>query len=344
MNTAPLQIDPAEKSSTQLDALLHSAATFALSSTWVMARGEDRQRWLNGMVTNSIQALTPGTGCYNFLLSAQGRIEGDCNVFNAGDFLLLQTGAAQRDHLIQWLDHYIIMDDVELVPMDACAGIGIAGPAAKAALEALFPGIALPAIAIQEALNITPPFDWQGHQLTLIAAHSTLVPKYEIWATPDALPALQLSFANLPAAGDEAVESLRLLEGTPRYGTDIRNTTDRHELPQETAPAGVTSRALHFSKGCYLGQEIVERIRSRGNLHRTFSGFLVTGDIPPPGTAILADEKEVGEITSAARIPLAAGTITLALGYIRREAVERKLPLTANGTALTPTPLPVKNL
>ena len=106
--------------------------------------------------------------------------------------------------------------------------------------------------------------------------------------------------AGASAVSPEALEALRILSGTPRYGTDIRNTATAHDLPQETAQ----TRALHFSKGCYLGQEIVERIRSRGNVHRTFHGFELTGALPAPGAALTAEGKPVGELTSVAAIPL----------------------------------------
>lgn len=122
--------------------------------------------------------------------------------------------------------------------------------------------------------------------------------------------------------------------GTPLYGTDIRDK----ELPQETAQL----RALHFSKGCYLGQEIVERINSRGAVHRTFAGFLLTGDLPPAGTPLTADEKPVGEITSAARIPLPTGDIQLALGYIRREALDRAATITYPGGTAIAVKLPTE--
>ena len=131
------------------------------------------------------------------------------------------------------------------------------------------------------------------------------------------------------------LEAFRILSGTPRYGVDIRNTATAHDLPQETAQ----TRALHFSKGCYLGQEIVERIRSRGNVHRTFSGFELTGALPAPGTTLTAEGKPAGELTSVAAIPLAT-PVQLALGYIRREALERKLPLDYPGGTATPIPLP----
>ena len=131
-----------------------------------------------------------------------------------------------------------------------------------------------------------------------------------------------------------------------------RHTPLRHRHPQLTKPLTTSrrrlaqTRALHFSKGCYLGQEIVERIRSRGNVHRTFSGFSLTGVLPAPGVALTAEGKPVGELTSVAAIPLPesstqpARTIQLALGYVRREALDRNLPLEYPGGVATPIALP----
>jgi folate-binding protein YgfZ len=115
--------------------------------------------------------------------------------------------------------------------------------------------------------------------------------------------------------GSDALEMYRVARGIPRYGVDLRE----RDLPQETGQQHV----LNFAKGCYVGQEIVERIRSRGNVHRMFVGFEVQGDAPAVGNKTIAGEKEVGEITSAARVPFPAGDRTLALGYIRREFAER---------------------
>ena len=112
--------------------------------------------------------------------------------------------------------------------------------------------------------------------------------------------------------GSEALEMHRIVNGIPLYGTDIRE----RDLPQETEQA----RALNFSKGCYIGQEIVERIRSRGNVHRMFTGFAVENGAPvEPGAKIAVDEKEVGEVTSVASVP-GEPARTVALGYVRREA------------------------
>jgi len=132
---------------------------------------------------------------------------------------------------------------------------------------------------------------------------------YEIWLAPkDAYKTWQaLIAAGATPAGSEALEMQRIVAGIPLYGVDIRE----RDLPQETEQM----RALNFNKGCYVGQEIVERIRSRGNVHRKFAGFVTEGAIAA-GAKIVSDDKEVGEVTSVAVLP---GGRTVALGYIRRE-------------------------
>jgi len=97
---------------------------------------------------------------------------------------------------------------------------------------------------------------------------------------------------------------------------------------------------LHFNKGCYVGQEIVERIRSRGAVHRNFTGFRVQGGLPAPGTKIQCEGKEVGEITSSASLPVGEGEMLVALGYLRREAALPGKPLSAAESRLTIAALP----
>ena len=143
-----------------------------------------------------------------------------------------------------------------------------------------------------------------------------------------------LQAAGALPCGLDAIESLRILEGIPAYSVDI----SAKDLPQETNQV----RALHFNKGCYLGQEIVERIHSRGNVHRTFTGFVLADSRPTPGTPLLAEGKPVGEITSIAAVVLVrrSASESIALGNIRREALERKSDLIAGETAARPSPLP----
>ena len=312
--------------------LLTSAALISLDETaWLRVTGDDRVRWLNGMATNSIQALTPGQGCYTFFLNAQGRIQADATAFLEPDAILLETSRNQLPTLLAHLEHFIIMDDVELEPLDGHAGLLLAGPNAASLLTSA--GI---------DATLTPlSFAQLPGPMTLIHAHSPLVPRFELWADPATVATLTSTLLTKGAilSNAEALNQLRIAEGVPLFGTDIRD----RDLPQETTPLGTPSRALHFSKGCYLGQEIVERIRSRGNLHRTFSGFLLTGDLPPSGTPLFeagVPDKPVGELTSITRLTLPAGPVQLALGYIRREALDRASSIQFTGGAVVPEALP----
>ena len=131
-------------------------------------------------------------------------------------------------------------------------------------------------------------------------------------------------------AGTQALEMFRLAAGIPRYGQDI---TERY-LPQETDQ----QQALNFKKGCYIGQEIVERIHSRALLHRKLTGLEVDGAPPAPGAKIQQDGKEVGEITSALSVPGSQGDCTLALGYLRTEATAGNAELSVDGRARRRTP------
>jgi folate-binding protein YgfZ len=316
-----------------LHALLNGTAFAPLDQTgWVKITGDDRVRWLNGMTTNSIQQLQPGQGNYNFLLSVQGRIQGDAYAFALADRLLLQTGRAHIPALVELLDRFIIMDDVLLEDVSADRrGLLCAGPTAAATLESL--GIDTASLDQLALRSVT----WKGFEITLLNAYGPLAPRFELWsedaASAQALAAA-LADAGACAVDADSLEQLRLLEGTPRYGVDIRD----RELPQETEQ----TRALHFAKGCYLGQEIVERIRSRGNVHRTFHAFLLSGDLAPAGTALESDGKPVGELTSALTIPLPTGSVQLALGYIRREALDRGLPLHYSGGEASPITVPFR--
>ena len=324
-------INPAEA---QLHALLQTAGIAPLDRTgWLRITGEDRVRWLNGMVTNSIQDLKPGQGNFNFVLSAQGRIQGTATAFAEPDSLLLQTDQTQLAPLSAILDRFIIMDDVELTDITSTwSGLSLIGPEAPALLRQLdLPAPPADAILLQKAT-------WHSAEVTLIAASSPLVPRFELWADAAIIASLReaLLTAGAVPCDPPALETLRILEGTPRYGTDIRDK----ELPQETAQP----HALHFAKGCYLGQEIVERIRSRGNVHRTFTGFRLEGTLPAAGTPLEADGKPVGELTSVVAMRRSGEPLQLALGYIRREVVERAATVQYPGGLALPTSPPFRNI
>jgi len=332
-------MDPIQKPESlqkQLAALTGSAGVYLLEDTgWLRVTGGDRLRWLAGMLTNGIQQQEPGTGSYNFILSAQGRIQGDCYAFVRAEDVLLETSGEQVQPLMTLLDRFIIMDDVELTDISAeWHGVGIAGPEAAVLLVKIGVSSDLLAPLIRRPLALHS-FTLNGFEHTLIAAYAPTIPRFEIWCNDITEAAAIRSALIAEGAMDcdaEAAEAFRILNGIPRYGTDIRDK----DLPQETSQ----TRALSFSKGCYIGQEIVERIRSRGAVHRTFGGFLLEGEVPARGTVLELDGKAVGEITSAAAIPLQSGERRLALGYIRREALLQKKPLSYTGGVATPVDLP----
>jgi len=276
--------------------------------------------------------LQEGAGNYNFFLSVQGRIQGDATIFAEPGALLIETAASQVPNLIALLDRFIIMDDVELADATGSrSGLLVAGPKAASLLAQL--GLNVDDLATLHQRTTK----WNSTQISVLRNDSPLIPRFELWADPNPISKLFEALQNAGATlcDAQSLEWLRILEGTPLYGTDIRD----RELPQETGQ----NRALHFAKGCYLGQEIVERIRSRGNVHRTFSAFRLDGQLPPTGTPIEADGKQVGELTTIAAIPVPtddATVLQLALGYIRREALDRSLPLHYPGGTAIPVALP----
>src|ERR1700728_36908 len=271
--------------------------------------GGDRVRWLNGMVTNNIRDLAEGHGVYAFLLNPQGRILGDLYAYHRGESIVVDTDCGQLEKILATFDHYIIMDDVEVKDLSAeISALGISGPRSHEVLKSA--GFAVGPV---QALQVQTA-DWHGFECTLVGGEDESRPAYEIWLAPDGVRPLwnALLEAGATPAGSEALEMHRIVSGIPRYVVDIRE----RDLPQETEQA----RALNFNKGCYVGQEIVERIRSRGAVHRKFTGFLTEGLAKiATGTTIVAGEKQVGEITSTASLRAPGGEKTVALGYIRRE-------------------------
>lgn len=295
----------------------------------VAITGEDRVRWLNGMVTNNVKDLPPNRGNYSFVLNPQGRILGDLYTYNRSNSLLIDTERSQLEGLLKLFEHYIIMDDVEVSDKsDSLTAIGIQGPKATEILR--LAGIEDPGLQPMQVADLI----WSGIAIALTRMANEEFCIYEIWASPANIAQIWSSLIQAGAVpvGTDALEKFRVMIGLPRYGTDIRD----RDLPQETDQ----EHALNFTKGCYVGQEIVERIRSRGNVHRKFHGFVLEGELPGRGAKLEADGKEVGELTSINRIPTSNGDRSVALGYIRREALERGAKITYPGGEAKPSEVP----
>ena len=336
MNPTAVQGNPASPATdfgdvrAEFRALVSGCGVYDLTArTRIALTGSDRVRWLNGMVTNNVRDLAPCHGLYAFLLNPQGHILGDLHAYNRGDSLLVESDLSQLEKLLATFDHYIIMDDVEVADVsEKISAIGIAGPKAGEVLHAT--GLDTPGTL---PLHFVDQI-WQDVPVTVVRGDSESVESYEIWISPDRLTVLRdaLVRAGAKPVGTVALDMLRIASGIPRYGQDIRE----RDLPQETEQ----SRALHFSKGCYVGQEIVERIRSRGGVHRKFTGFEVQGALPALGTKLEADGRTIGEITSVASLPSTAGDRPVALGYIRRELALPGKQIEVGGTQLSVAPLP----
>ena len=309
----------------ELSALIEGAGAFDLGYRGQIAVGSaDRVRWLNGMLTNNIQGLPEGTGNYSFVLNAQGRIQGDCDAFRLPDHLLVLTDRSQVPALMAHFDRFIIMDDVALEDISSTrTSLGLAGPLAPQLLAAL--GVTLP-VGISDTLWLIQTRIC-GVPVQLTGGYPTISPRFELWCANENVRMLWdvLLAAGAMPCGLRAAEALRVLEATPRYGNDL----NERDLPQETSQ----TRALHFAKGCYLGQEIVERIRSRGAVHRRLAQFTLSAEpaaLPLELTAP-GDNRSAGRITSAA---LYNGS-RYGFGIVRTDAVERHPVLDYSGGTAT---------
>lgn len=290
----------------EFQALTSGCGVYRLDRAHLALTGSDRVRWLNGMITNNVRDLAPGHGVYAFLLNPQGKIQAELYAFNRGGDVILETEAGQAAKILEIFDRYIIMDDVKVEDLAGKLDvIGIAGPKSVELRKAL--GFTLELTALQFGSH-----NWNGADLTIVCGDNPSVANFEIWAPADR--AQEVLKVLLEAGGqrisEDTLETFRIACGIPKFGQDIRE----RDLPQETGQ----DRALNFSKGCYIGQEIVERIRSRGALHRGLAGFELGGMLLP-GTRIQYEGKDVAELTSVAVVPAGSGERVLALGYLRTE-------------------------
>ena len=297
----------------------------------IVVRGSDRVRWLNGIITNNVRDLAVNRGVYAFQLNPQGRIQADLYAYNRGDYFLIDTDQSQLQNLLGIFEHYVIMDDVEVADFsEKLTAIGVTGPRSREVMRSA--GLDIPELGPLETWDTV----WQEVGITVVPADARVLQSYEVWLPPSNVGLLwdALVKAGGRPAGFEAYELLRIAAGLPRYGLDIRD----RDLPQETEQA----RALHFNKGCYVGQEIVERIHSRGNVHRTFTGFIVRGAKPATGSKIQVDGKDLGEVTSTAILPLGNEDLPVALGYIRREAATsgKEVRIADTGALVSTVPFP----
>lgn len=285
------------------EALTSGAAWIDLAGRGrVNVRGRDRARLLHNISSNDIKNLAPGSGCYAFLLTPQGRIQADFELLSLDDRFLIDTEPDLREKVMAHILRYKVADQVELEDVTASTvALGIEGPGAEAIRGAVAEGT-------------MGPFSLTGQ------------PGFRVYGDREAAAEWirRLEAAGAVAASAEDARRVRIENGKPRYGEDVRDNT----LPQESQQM----HAVSFRKGCYIGQEIVERIRAQGRVNRKLVRLEIAGETEvPPASKVMAGEKEGGEVTSSAYSPRTRHVAAMA--YLRTEYLEAGTVLFVAGRA-----------
>lgn len=306
--------------------LRESAGVLDLSfRSRICLTGADRVRFLHGQVTNDVKRLQPGEGCYAALVTAKGKMESDLNIHCLPDELLLDFEPGLTSAITARLEKYTVADDVQVVDVAPHYGLlSVQGPKSETVVRA--PGFfdSLPAKAFQ-SVKVADPTLGEIHLMNLprlgADGFDLFVPTDALGAVMDKLMAAAKQIGGR-ACGWTAMETARIEAGIPRFGLDMDETC----IPLE---CGIEDRAVSYSKGCYIGQEVINRIHSIGHVNRELCGFQLSGDLqslPARGERLYQAGKEVGQITSAAASPVLKANI--ALGFVRRE-------INSPGTELT---------
>lgn len=302
--------------------------------------GADRARLLHGQVTNDVQGLPPFHGCYAAFVTSKGKAQADAFVYALTDELLVDVEPGLTPLLLERLQHYIVADDVHCIDVAPHYGLlSVQGPDSRAVLASLALVPDLPA----QPLQVTHAPDPVMGDVYLVRNPRLGSDGFDVFA-PVAAQAMLLDKLVAAArgkggrlAGWSSFDLARIEAGIPRFGADI----DDSNLAPE---AGIESRAISYSKGCYIGQEVIARIRSYGQVAKSLRGLRLQPNTPLPakGDRLLKDGKDVGYLTSVARSHRANAVI--ALGYVRRESNApgtRLVARTASGDAAAEiVPLP----
>ncbi|HYG23692.1 MAG TPA: glycine cleavage T C-terminal barrel domain-containing protein [Verrucomicrobiae bacterium] len=280
--------------------------------------GEDRIRFLHGQVTNDIKRLRTWEGCYAALVTAKGKMQSDLNVHILENEVLLDFEPGLASRVSQRLEGFIVADDVQVVDVAPLYGLlHVHGPAAPAVVQslALFPTLPAANHQVERVKDVTLGELYLIRQPRLTTSGFDLfVPVPALAAVADKLITAAKAAGGRPA-GWTAFEAARIERGIPRFGSDM----DEQNFPME---AGIADRAVSFNKGCYIGQEVLNRIHTMGHVNRELRRLEFVSDIPAPtrGELLSANDRELGHVTSAIRIP---GTEkVVGLGYVRSAAAQ----------------------
>jgi folate-binding protein YgfZ len=301
----------------------------------IVVSGADRASFLQGLLTNDVVALRAGQGCYAAYLTAQGRMIADVYVYELGDVMLLTLHRDVKDVVMAKLDQVIFSEDVQLGDVTRTfAQMAVVGPlAASVVANALnVPEETLREMGEHGNLRAA----WSGSPAIVTRVSDTGIRGFDLFvevARGDALK-LALSAAGAIEVDPSTADAIRIESGVPLFHRDM----DEETIPLE---AGIESRAISFTKGCYVGQEVVIRVlhRGHGRVARKLVGLRVEGDrVPQAGTSLRAGDREVGRVTSSTWSPALRQPI--ALGYVHRDFIEPGAKVTMDGAATEVVALP----
>ena len=304
-------------------ALKQAAAIGAVAPrTAIGISGKDRAAYLQGLLTNDMQALTAGSGCYAAWLTPQGRMLTDLHIFESGDMILLDVPAELAQATLQRLDQFLFSEDVQFADLsEALTSVWVHGPAAGSILERVLTLDAARPFTGRENLNDWPEYHnaraaFSGSPVVVARVSQLGVPGFCVYVEParagDLKNALQAAGATM--ADPAAIETARIEAGYPRFGIDMTEDT----IPLE---AGIEDRAISLSKGCYVGQEVIIRVlhRGGGRVVRKLIALRLEGEPPARRSKIWSGEREIGVVTSAAP---SSRLGAIALGYVHRDFVD----------------------
>ena len=306
--------------------------------------GADRARLLNGQVTNNVKDLTAGQGCYAALVTAKGKLQSDLNIYCLAEEFLLDFEPGLAETVRQRFEKYIIADDVQVVDVAPHYGLlSVQGPQAATVIERIKLPLPLP----NQRMNFTRATDatlgeiyCMNQPRTGTSGFDLFVPTAALAAVADKLIAAAREAGGC-AVGFAALETARIEAGIPRFGVDM----DETNLAPE---AGIEERAISYTKGCYIGQEVIARIRTYGQVPRALRGLRLAPELkalPKRGDKLYLGDKEIGYVTSAVASP--ALKTNVALGYIRRECnqpgTELKLRTAAGESVVQVVELPFQS-
>ena len=302
-------------------AIREGAAIGAISRrSQIAVAGADRATYLQGLLTNDIQALKPGSGCYAAWLSAHGRMLTDMHVLQSDAMILLDVPAEQAAATIARLDQFLFSEDVRLESLEeSMTSVWLHGPEAAAVLGRVVPGSSTADVVSGFSRTLSDWVNYEHHTATFdgtpvsVARIDQLgVPGFCVFlarGSEERFTAAAVAHGARVVSPD-AINAARIEAGYPVFGADMTDDT----IPLE---AGIEERAISFSKGCFVGQEVVIRVlhRGGGRVARRLVGLKLASPANP-GSKVSAGGKDIGVITSAAISP-SLGPI--ALGYVHRD-------------------------